>query len=130
MRPATNQAKPVAQRLQTHCFGVDGNRTSTAKDIVGKILFMKKNGHWCCSILLVFDMSSAVPDCAFQGKFRGGGEVERLRGYREELFQFVYQRTADFCQIRHFICSMVQRTSLSPKIVPSSRTADSSSSIR
>ncbi len=32
----------------------------------------------------------------FQGKFRGSADVERLRGYREELFQFVYQRSADF----------------------------------
>lgn len=28
----------------------------------------------------------------FQGKYRGSDEAERLRGYREELFQFVYQR--------------------------------------
>jgi len=32
----------------------------------------------------------------FQGKYRGAGEAERLRGYREELFQFVYQRQPDF----------------------------------
>lgn len=32
----------------------------------------------------------------FQGKYRGTGEDGRLRGYREELFQFVYQRQADF----------------------------------
>lgn len=32
----------------------------------------------------------------FQGKYRGSGEDGRLRGYREELFQFVYQRQADF----------------------------------
>ncbi|MDQ0085606.1 type VI secretion system protein ImpK [Variovorax boronicumulans] len=32
----------------------------------------------------------------FQGKYRGGGEEALLLGYREELFQFVYQRQADF----------------------------------
>jgi len=32
----------------------------------------------------------------FQGKYRGAGEEARLLGYREELFQFVYQRPADF----------------------------------
>lgn len=32
----------------------------------------------------------------FQGKYRGISETERLRSYREELFQFVYQRQADF----------------------------------
>lgn len=32
----------------------------------------------------------------FQGKYRGSGEEARLLGYREELFQFVYQRPADF----------------------------------
>lgn len=32
----------------------------------------------------------------FQGKYHGGGEEARLLGYREELFQFVYQRQADF----------------------------------
>ncbi|QNK68948.1 DotU family type IV/VI secretion system protein [Variovorax sp. PAMC26660] len=32
----------------------------------------------------------------FQGKYRGSGETARLLGYREELFQFVYQRPADF----------------------------------
>jgi type VI secretion system protein ImpK len=32
----------------------------------------------------------------FQGKYRGSGEEARLLGYREELFQFVYQRQADF----------------------------------
>jgi type VI secretion system protein ImpK len=32
----------------------------------------------------------------FQGKYRGTGEDGRLRGYREELFQFVYQRQPDF----------------------------------
>ena len=31
----------------------------------------------------------------FQGKYRGSDESERLRGYREELFQFVYQRQPD-----------------------------------
>ncbi|MBY0410001.1 MAG: DotU family type IV/VI secretion system protein [Burkholderiaceae bacterium] len=32
----------------------------------------------------------------FQGKYRGISETERLRSFREELFQFVYQRQADF----------------------------------
>jgi len=32
----------------------------------------------------------------FQGKFRGVADEGRLAGYREELFQFVYQRRADF----------------------------------
>lgn len=32
----------------------------------------------------------------FQGKYRGAGQVDRLRSFREELFQFVYQRQADF----------------------------------
>ncbi|WP_454907202.1 DotU family type IV/VI secretion system protein [Variovorax gossypii] len=32
----------------------------------------------------------------FQGKYRGSSEEARLLGYREELFQFVYQRPADF----------------------------------
>ncbi|MEG0149544.1 MAG: DotU family type IV/VI secretion system protein [Comamonas sp.] len=31
----------------------------------------------------------------FQGKYRGTEEVLRLQGYREELFQFIYQRPAD-----------------------------------
>jgi type VI secretion system protein ImpK len=31
----------------------------------------------------------------FQGKYRGAGETERFAGYREELFQFVYQRRPD-----------------------------------
>lgn len=31
----------------------------------------------------------------FQGKYRGGAESERFKGYREELFQFIYQRRAD-----------------------------------
>lgn len=31
----------------------------------------------------------------FQGKYRGGHEAERLRGYKEELFQFVYLRQPD-----------------------------------
>ncbi len=32
----------------------------------------------------------------FQGKYRGSGEIDRLRSFREELFQFVYQRQPDF----------------------------------
>ena len=32
----------------------------------------------------------------FQGKYRGISDTERLRSFREELFQFVYQRQADF----------------------------------
>lgn len=32
----------------------------------------------------------------FQGKYRGSDEAGRLRSFREELFQFVYQRQADF----------------------------------
>lgn len=32
----------------------------------------------------------------FQGKYRGSGEANRLRSFREELFQFVYQRLPDF----------------------------------
>lgn len=31
----------------------------------------------------------------FQGKYRGSGDKERFAGYREELFQFVYQRRPD-----------------------------------
>ncbi len=31
----------------------------------------------------------------FQGKYRGTGETDRFAGYREELFQFVYQRRPD-----------------------------------
>jgi type VI secretion system protein ImpK len=31
----------------------------------------------------------------FQGKYRGMGESDRFAGYREELFQFVYQRRPD-----------------------------------
>ena len=31
----------------------------------------------------------------FQGKYRGAGETDRFAGYREELFQFVYQRRPD-----------------------------------
>jgi type VI secretion system protein ImpK len=31
----------------------------------------------------------------FQGKYRGSGDTERFAGYREELFQFVYQRRPD-----------------------------------
>lgn len=31
----------------------------------------------------------------FQGKYRGSGETDRFAGYREELFQFVYQRRPD-----------------------------------
>jgi hypothetical protein len=66
-----HKAKAIAQCLQPHRFSVDGNRPCAAKDIVGKVLLMKKNGHLWCSILLVCDMHSAVPDCAIQGKFRG-----------------------------------------------------------
>lgn len=32
----------------------------------------------------------------FQGKFRGDSDEHRLRGYKEELFQFIYQRQPDF----------------------------------
>ena len=32
----------------------------------------------------------------FQGRFRGSVATERFAGYRAELFQFVYQRQADF----------------------------------
>lgn len=32
----------------------------------------------------------------FQGKYRGSSEAEQLRSFREELFQFVYQRQANF----------------------------------
>lgn len=32
----------------------------------------------------------------FQGKYRGADESARLRSFREELFQFVYQRQPDF----------------------------------
>ncbi len=31
----------------------------------------------------------------FQGKYRGASETDRFAGYREELFQFVYQRRPD-----------------------------------
>lgn len=31
----------------------------------------------------------------FQGKYRGASETDRFAGYREELFQFVYQRHPD-----------------------------------
>ncbi|MDO9360335.1 MAG: DotU family type IV/VI secretion system protein [Polaromonas sp.] len=31
----------------------------------------------------------------FQGKYRGAGDKDRFSGYREELFQFVYQRRPD-----------------------------------
>lgn len=31
----------------------------------------------------------------FQGKYRGAGDTDRFAGYREELFQFVYQRRPD-----------------------------------
>ena len=39
----------------------------------------------------------------FQGRFRGGGDEAqaRLRSYREELYEFIYQRRADLGELRH-----------------------------
>lgn len=58
----------------------------------------------------------------FQGKYRGSDEEVRLRGYREELFQFVYQRQPDMTARDRVVTERAYASTLShiaPRKLPS-----------
>ena len=58
----------------------------------------------------------------FQGKYRSDSEEERLRGYREELFQFVYQRQPDMAARDRVVTDRAYASTLShiaPRKLPS-----------
>lgn len=83
------------ERWTTHLLESALFRTNIAGDLVfshiEELLSAREPSRRDLARLYLFALA-----LGFQGKYRGTGEDGRLRGYREELFQFVYQRQADF----------------------------------
>lgn len=69
-------------------------RTNVAGDLVFQRIEQLLSGREPSrrSIARLYLFALAV---GFQGRYRGADAAQRLRGYREELYEFVYQRRAD-----------------------------------
>jgi type VI secretion system protein ImpK len=69
-------------------------RTNVAGDLVFRrieqLLSERETSRRSIARLYLFSLAMG-----FQGRFRGADAAERLRSYREELYEFVYQRRAD-----------------------------------
>ncbi|MBN8758439.1 MULTISPECIES: DotU family type IV/VI secretion system protein [Variovorax] len=88
--PWVGRERWTAHLLETSLF-----RTNIAGDLVfnriEELLSGREPSKRDIARLYLFALA-----LGFQGKYRGNGDTARLLGYREELFQFVYQRPADF----------------------------------
>jgi type VI secretion system protein ImpK len=69
-------------------------RTNVAGDLVFRrieqLLSERETSRRSIARLYLFSLAMG-----FQGRFRGADAAERLRSYREELYEFVYHRRAD-----------------------------------
>jgi len=82
------------ERWTAHLFESTLFRTNVAGDLVfqriEQLLSDREPSRRSIARLYLFALA-----VGFQGRFRGTDVVQRLRGYREELYEFVYQRRAD-----------------------------------
>lgn len=82
------------ERWTAHLFESTLFRTNVAGDLVfqriEQLLSDREPARRSISRLYLFALAAG-----FQGRFRGTDAVQRLRGYREELYEFVYQRRPD-----------------------------------
>lgn len=82
------------ERWTAHLFESTLFRTNVAGDLVfqriEQLLSDREPSRRSIARLYLFALA-----VGFQGRFRGADVVQRLRGYREELYEFVYQRRAD-----------------------------------
>lgn len=82
------------ERWTAHLFESTLFRTNVAGDLVfqriEQLLSDREPSRRSIARLYLFALA-----VGFQGRFRGVDAAQRLRGYREELYEFVYQRRAD-----------------------------------